>query len=132
MAKADYQLAHSAHAFYRFSYFQNSFTANGGLGFSVYDGKNVTRTHVVGLDFNTGNFSHSIRFGYLKTERNIVDGTRGSGLPLANFPSEIQMGNTGLATGPSCQCAGGDTPERSPSQVRRQQDFGLTHNSLWG
>jgi hypothetical protein len=101
MAKADYQLSQSAHAFYRFNYFENSFTANGGLGFSVYDGKNVTRTHVGGLDFNSGSFTHSFRFENLKTERNIVDGTRGSGLPLANFPLEIQMGNTGLLTGPS-------------------------------
>jgi hypothetical protein len=54
MAKADYQLAQSAHAFYRFSYFKNSFTANGGLGFSVFDGENVTRTNVGGIDFNTG------------------------------------------------------------------------------
>src|SRR6202030_1439839 len=66
-----------------------------------YDGKNITRTHVAGLDFNTGSFSHSIRFGYLKTERNIVDGTRGSGLPLVNYPLDIQMGNTALLTGPS-------------------------------
>lgn len=101
MAKADYQLANSAHAFYRFSYFQNSFVANGGLGFSIYDGKNVTRAHVAGLDFNTGSFSHSIRLGYLKTARDTIDGTRGSGLPLANFPLDMQMGNTGLLTGPS-------------------------------
>jgi len=79
MAKADYQLTHSVRAFYRFSYFQNAFSANGGLGFSVYGGKNVTRTHVAGFDFNTGSFtstqpavlicrcSHSFRFGYLKT-----------------------------------------------------------------
>ncbi len=101
MAKADYQLTKSVRAFYRFSYFQNTFSANGGLGFSVYDGKNVTRAHVAGFDFNTGSFSHSIRFGYLKTERDLVDGTRGRGLPLANFPLDIQMGNTGLLTGPS-------------------------------
>ena len=101
MAKADYQLTQSLHAFYRFSYFENSFIANGGLGFSIYDGKSVTRTNVAGLDFNTGTFSHSIRFGYLKTERDYVDGTRGSGLPLANFPLDTQMGNTGLQTGPS-------------------------------
>jgi carboxypeptidase family protein len=101
MAKADYQFAHAAHLFYRFNYFQNSFTANGGSGFSVYDGRNITRTHVAGLDFNSGSFSHSLRFGYLKTERDIVDGTTGSGLPLANFPLDIQMGNTGLLTGPS-------------------------------
>lgn len=101
MAKADYQLARSTHAFYRFSYFQNSFAANGGSGFSVYDGKNVTRTHVVGLDFNTGSFSHSIRFGYLKTGRQLADGTIGTSLPLANYPLEMQLGNTGLVTGPN-------------------------------
>jgi hypothetical protein len=101
MAKADYQFAHSARAFYRFSYFKNSFTANGGLGFSVFDGENVTRTNVGGIDFNTGSFSHSIRFGYLKTEHQIADAARGSGLPLADYPLDIQMGNTGLQTGAS-------------------------------
>jgi hypothetical protein len=101
MAKADYQLPHSAHAFYRFDYFQDSFTSNGGFGFSLYNGRNITRTHVAGLDFNTGSFSHSIRFGYLKTERNLADGTRGSGLSLADYPLNIQMGFTGLITGPT-------------------------------
>ena len=101
MAKGDYQFPHSVHAFYRFSYFQNSFVANGGLCFSVYDGNNVTRTHVAGLDFNTGTFTHSLRFGYLKTGRNLVDGTRGSTLPLANYPLNLQMDGTGLATGPN-------------------------------
>jgi Carboxypeptidase regulatory-like domain len=101
MAKADYQFARSAHAFYRFTYFQNAFTGNGGSGFSVYGGKNITRTHAAGFDFNTGSFSHSMRFGYLKTERNLADGTRGSGLPLANIPLNISMDNTGLITGPS-------------------------------
>ena len=101
MARADYQLTHSAHAFYRFSYFQNSFAANGGTGFSVYAGKNITRAHVAGLDFSSGTLSHTIRFGYLKNERNISDATTDSGLPLSNFPLSMQMGNTGLITGPS-------------------------------
>ena len=101
MARTDYQLARSIRLFYRLGYFQNSFTANGGSGFSVYAGKNVTRTHVAGLDCNTGSFSHSIRFGYLKTDRNIRDATTDSGLPLSNYPLNIQMGNTGLVTGPN-------------------------------
>jgi hypothetical protein len=101
MAKADYQLTHSVRAFYRLSYFENAFTANGGLGFSVYGGKNITRTHVAGFDFNTGSFSHSFRFGYLKTGLQHVDATSGTNLPLANYPLNIQMGNTGLSTGPS-------------------------------
>lgn len=101
MAKANYQFPHSVLAFYRFSYFQNSFVANGGLGFSVYNGKNVTRTHVAGVDFNTGNLTHSIRFGYLKTGRDLVDGTIGSSLALVGYPLNLQMGNTGLVTGPN-------------------------------
>jgi Carboxypeptidase regulatory-like domain len=101
VAKADYQLAQSAHAFYRFSYFQDSFASNGGSGFSLYDGKNITRNHVVGLDFNTGNLSHSIRLGYLKTDRNVSDGGSGSELLLSNYPLNIQLGFTGLTTGPT-------------------------------
>src|ERR1700734_3234841 len=101
MAKADYQLTQSAHAFYRFSYFKNSLLANAGLGFSVYDNKNITRSHVIGVDFNTGGFSHSVRFEYLKFQNQIVDATVGSSLPLANYPLEIQLGSTGLVTGPN-------------------------------
>jgi carboxypeptidase family protein len=100
MTKADYSLPHSIRTFYRFSYFQNSFAANGGSGYSVYGGKNVTRSHAGGLDFTDGKFSHSIRIGYLKTERNITDATAGSDLPLASYPLNISMGNTGLVTGP--------------------------------
>jgi len=101
MAKADYQLTQSAHIFYRFSYFKNSLLANAGLGFSVYDNKDITRAHVIGLDFNTGSFTHTIRFEYLKFQNQIVDATIGTSLPLANYPVEIQMGSTGLVTGPN-------------------------------
>jgi hypothetical protein len=99
LAKADYQLTQSAHAFYRFTYFSNSLLANGGLGFSVYQNKDITRAHLVGLDFNSGNFTHTLRFQYLKFSNQIVDATVGSSLPLANFPVELQMGYTGLYTG---------------------------------
>jgi len=101
MAKADYQFPHLGHVFYRYSYFQNSFMANNSLGFSVYAGKNITRSHVAGFDLNTGSLSHSIRFGYLKTGRNLRDATRDSDLPLSNNSLNIQMGNTGLVTGPN-------------------------------
>jgi hypothetical protein len=106
MAKADYQINGSVRAFYRFSYFENFLTANGGSGYSLYDEKNVTRSHVAGVDFNSGTFSHSIRLGYLKTDRNNSDATIGSNLPLANSDLTIQMGNTGLVTGPNV-----NTPE---------------------
>lgn len=100
MAKTDYQLS-GLHLFYRFGYFDNQLIANGGLGFSTYNAKNVTRTHVAGLDFGHGNFSHSIRFGYLKTTHDQADAARDSGLPFGNYPLDLTMGNTGLVTGPS-------------------------------
>jgi Carboxypeptidase regulatory-like domain len=101
LAKADYQLAKSAHLFYRYTYFQNSLAANAGYAFSVYKNKDITRTHAIGADFNTGSFTHSVRFQYLKFQNNIVDATTGTTLPLANLPLELIMGNTGLDTGPN-------------------------------
>src|SRR5690348_11241660 len=61
----------------------------------------TSRAHVAGLDFNTGSFSHSIRFGYLKAELDLRDATRGSGLPFSNYRLQIQMGNTGMESGPN-------------------------------
>lgn len=101
MARADFQLTHEVRAFYRLSYFEHSLIADNGAGFSLYEAKNVARTHVAGFDFNTGNFSHSVRFGYLKTQQNLTDATRGSGLPFSTYPLNIQMGSSGLITGPS-------------------------------
>lgn len=104
MGKADYQIRSSAHLFYRFTYFENSFATNGGSGFSVYDGRNITRNHVAGADFNTGasgSFSHSIRFEFLTTERHILDARSRQSLPFADLPIALQMGNSGLDTGPN-------------------------------
>lgn len=139
MAKTDYQLAQHVHTFYRFNYFKNSFTANGGSGFSVYGAKNVTRTHAAGLDFGKGRFSHSIRFGFLKTELQHFDATSGTNLPLANYPLNLQMGSTGLVTGPSGVAPW--TVLQSDQQVKYDGSqiagphiirFGLTFNRIVG
>ncbi len=105
LAKADYQ-QHGLHTFYRFSYFANPLTANGGTGYSIYHSKNVTRTHIAGLDFGRGTFSHSIRFGYLKTVHEMADAATNSGLPFGSYPLDLTMGSSGLITGPS-----GNTPQ---------------------
>jgi hypothetical protein len=106
MAKADYQLP-MLHTFYRFGYFADPLIANQGMGYSIYNSKNVTRTHVAGLDFGRGNFSHSIRLGYLKTVHEVTDAASNSGLPFGDYPLDLIMGNTGLVSGPS-----GDAPQK--------------------
>jgi hypothetical protein len=101
LARADFQLSRSLRVFYRFGYFENTFVTNDQSGFSVLRGKNITTANVAGLDFVTGTFTNSIRFEYLKTELHRVDATNGSGLPLSNFPLTLNMGSTGLSTGPN-------------------------------
>jgi hypothetical protein len=102
LGRLDYQLTKSARAFYRFSYFKNLLGATFGFGYSLYDNKNITRNHVVGVDFNTGAFTHSIRFSFLKFQNQIVDATTGNAsLPFDDLGAEIFMGATGLTAGPN-------------------------------
>ena len=102
LGRVDYQWGNGVHLFYRFSYFNNSLDGTSGAGYSLYDTKNNTRDHVVGVDFKTGNFIHSIRFSFLKFQNQIVDATAGnSALPLNNLGVQIIMGSTGLAAGPN-------------------------------
>ncbi len=94
LGKVDYNFGNGAKAFYRYSYFSNSLFATFGLGYSVYDNKDYTRTHVAGVDFNTGSFSHSIRYSFLKFQNQIVDTTLGnSALPLSSTGLEISTGS---------------------------------------
>src|SRR6266851_1030985 len=94
IGKVDYNLGNGAKAFYRYSYFKNSLLATFGLGFSVYVNKDITRQHVVGFDFNSGSFSHSVRFSYLKFQNQIVDATLGNNaLPFCCTGLEISSGS---------------------------------------
>jgi hypothetical protein len=101
LTRMDYQFANGAKAFYRFSYFKNSLGATFGYGYSLYDNVNITRNHMVGVDFNTGAFTHSVRFSFLKFQNQIVDSTTGSNLPFADLGAEIFMGASGLIAGPN-------------------------------
>src|SRR5438132_53089 len=82
MGKVDYALGHNARLFYRFNYFANSLPGTFGLGFSEYINKDVARTHVAGIDFNTCTFTHTVRFSFLKFQNQIGDLTQGSSLLL--------------------------------------------------
>ena len=94
IGKLDYNLSNGAKAFYRYSYFKNSLLATFGLGFSLYDNKDITRQHVGGLDFTTGNYTHSIRVSYLKFQNQIVDSTVGNNaLPFCCTGLELSSGS---------------------------------------
>ncbi|HXM66072.1 MAG TPA: carboxypeptidase regulatory-like domain-containing protein [Candidatus Acidoferrum sp.] len=92
--RLDYSLTKTARLFGRFNYFDNSvFATFFPTSYNVYNNTDVTRNDVAGLDFNTGSFTHTIRFSYLKFQNQIKDAVRGSSLPFANFPADIAVGS---------------------------------------
>ena len=114
LGRLDYQITKNVRAFFRFSDFQNILGATFGYGYSLYDNKDVTRNFVGGVDFNTGSFSHAIRFSYLKFQNQIIDATTGSTLPFANIHAELFMGATGLVAGPNLLA-----PQSTPQSDRQ-------------
>jgi hypothetical protein len=111
LGKIDYNFGNGAKAFYRYTYFANSLDATFGFGFQVYDNKDYTRIHVLGVDFNTGSFSHSFRYSFLKFQNQIKDAT--SGNPALPFSS------TGLEIGDTTQSLFGPNllaPQSTPQQ----------------
>lgn len=81
IAKLDWQISSNYHAFYRFSYEQNravkAFTSTAFQPFANVDN---TPSHVAGLDFTTGSYTHQVRFGYSKFRNGITDAVAGSGI----------------------------------------------------
>lgn len=110
LGRLDYQATKSLHIFSRFSYFSNYLIpAFGSPSFSFFANKDITRNSVVGADWTSGSFTHSIRFQYLKFQNQITDAVRGSGEPFADFPVSMQFLVSGLSTGPSP-----DAPQATP------------------
>jgi hypothetical protein len=113
LGRLDYHFTGGARGFYRFSYFKNSSDSTSGLGYSVYDNVNITRSHVVGVDFDRWNLTNSIRFSFLKFENQMGDATIGnSALPFNDLHAQIAMGATGLVAGPNYLAPQG-TPQRN-------------------
>jgi hypothetical protein len=99
-ARLDYQLTKTARLFGRYNYNKNSTDATFFPdSFQVYNNRNITRNTVVGVDFNTGSFTHTIRFSFLKFQNQLVDGTVGTSVPFADFPVSINNGT--FSTGPN-------------------------------
>jgi hypothetical protein len=95
--------------FYRFSYESNQstlpFIPN---SFQPFANDNHARDHVIGLDFNTGTFTHSIRFGYVKFQNGIQDAVTGSSIfdPAPGIELAIGADVRCLTAGANQFCSG--------------------------
>ena len=101
--RLDYQIGGQARAFYRFTYDNNSAVNSfGGSNFQPFKNRDNTPAQVVGLDFNTGTFTHSIRFAYNYFHNAIVDAVTGTNIynpaPKLNL---FFSGGSGFASGPN-------------------------------
>lgn len=93
IAKLDYQISNNYKLFYRFSYDQNSdITPFEATAFQPLDNTTHTRDHVIGLDFTTGAFTHSVRLGYMKFFNHISSGTTASTPFNPTSPIELAIG----------------------------------------
>lgn len=95
--------------FYRFTYDQNNdVAADVGSSFQPMDNISHTRNHAVGLDFTTGNYTHSIRFGYMKFFNHIATGLTSTTPFNPGSPIELAIGSDPLCIGlaPIAFCSG--------------------------
>ncbi|HYA26259.1 MAG TPA: carboxypeptidase-like regulatory domain-containing protein, partial [Terriglobales bacterium] len=108
IGRIDWQIHPDWRAFYRFSYDEDMvFATFLPDTFQPFRNRNHTQVHAVGLDFSSGEFTHSIRFGYTKFSNVISDATASSGAfdPLP----QIELGIGGDPTcvqAPNLFCSG--------------------------
>ena len=123
--RLDYTISKNARAFYRFSYDQNSDIRPFGSGPSAQPFLNHDNTpsHAVGVDFNTGSFTHSIRFEYLKFRNGIANGASevtGAANPIPDATINIGGGAIAACTSGSIFCSG-------PNLLAPQQTYQTDH-----
>jgi hypothetical protein len=94
--KLDWQATKDVHVFYRFTYNWNKSEANFGYNYQVYSNRDNTPSDAVGVDWNKGSWSHSIRFGYLKFHNLIGDSTAGATFYNPIPTAEIEVADLGL------------------------------------
>jgi len=132
--RADWQISKNYKMFYRFSYDQNS-DVSAFVPSSFQPENNVTHTrdHAVGLDFTTGGFTHSVRFGYMKFFNHIISGINSSTPFAPSSPIELAIGSDPLCIGlaPNVFCSG--QPFLAP-QATPQSDHQIKYDGskAWG
>lgn len=121
--RLDWQINSKYQFFYRFSYDQNrSVAANLPNTFQPFANVNHTPSHAVGLDFNTGQYTHSIRFGYTKMRNQITDAVTGTNIFNPAPGLELAIGDD-----PTCLTAGADFFCSGPNYLAPQQTYQSNH-----
>ena len=123
--RLDYNLKGSAKLFYKFAYDQN-LLASSQTNFQPFKNQDNTPSHAIGLDFNTGTFTHQIRFGYMKFHNIIGDAAQLSGAfdPIPDAFLSISGISPRFRTGPN------DLAPQQTFQTNRQIKY--DGSKIWG
>lgn len=141
VAKLDWHLRQNVSLFYRFSYEQNSST-KGFIpnSFQPFTNANNTPVHAAGIDFQTGQFTHSVRFGWTKFRNGIIDATAGGNVfdPAPGISLTIGSDPLCLTGGANSFCSGPNllAPQKTfQENTQMKYDGGRiihTHNLRYG
>ena len=137
LGKVDYNFGKNYKLFYRFSYNQNSDVSSfENIAFQPLNNTNHTRDHVIGLDFTTGQFTHSVRLGYMKFFNHISSGTLASTpfnptspIELAIGPDPLCLNTTGVSPDVFCSGQGFLAPQSTPQSDHQVKYDG---SRAWG
>lgn len=115
--RLDYLLdPNNYHLFYRFSYdgFRDTapFLPN---TFQPFTNVSSTPTQTVGLDFTTGNYTHSLRFAYMKFNNHVADAVTGSS--IFNPAPQLELA---IGPDPTCRTPGVDSFCSGPNYLAPQ------------
>lgn len=103
LGRLDWNIMSNMHLFYRFTYNFNSDISAYGATYQPFANRDNTPAHGIGWDYSNGNFTHSVRFGYLKFQNHIADAVIGSSVydPAGSVPVAIHIGSGAMRFGPS-------------------------------
>jgi hypothetical protein len=102
--RLDFNVSQNLKTFYRFNHNDNIGVTGFGLtDLAAFANANFTNFHVVGADYNTARWTHSLRYSYLNFNNSIVDANSQAGTPIslatAGAPVQIDILNQ-LTVGP--------------------------------
>jgi len=131
--RLDYVLSENARAFYRLTYDRSSNVAPFGQGPSLqaYQTKNNTPANALGVDLNSGDSVHSLRFEYLKFKNVISQPSTGVAVTAPLLATvNIGGGSQGECDPGALYCAG---PSPFASQQNQQSDLQFRYDGsrIW-
>src|SRR5262245_20629442 len=86
--RLDFNVTQNLKSIYRFNHNDNIGVTGFGLNnLSAFANANFTNFHIVGADYNTARWTHSLRYSYLNFNNAIVDGNSQAGTPTTLDPA---------------------------------------------